>query len=175
MRTAERCWELRPKSMSFDVESVRADFPLIAGSDAIYLDNAATTQKPKVVLDALRIYYETYNANVHRAAHNLSDKATDAFERSRQVLAHRINAKHAHEIIWTRGTTEAINLVAACYAQSRLMQGDEVLISEMEHHSNIVPWQQLAQRRGCVIKYLPLADDGRLELCLLYTSPSPRD
>lgn len=164
MRTAEHYWELRPKSMSFDVESVRAAFPLIAGSDAIYLDNAATTQKPRVVLDALRIYYETYNANVHRAAHHLSDKATDAFERSRQVLAHRINAKHAHEVIWTRGTTEAINLVAACYAQSRLKQGDEVLISEMEHHSNIVPWQIACAQTGASLKAIRVQPDGVLDL-----------
>ena len=164
MRTGGRYWELGPKSVGFDVESVRADFPLIAGSDAIYLDNAATTQKPSVVLDTLRIYYETYNANVHRAAHHLSEKATDAFERSRQVLAHRINAKHAHEIVWTRGTTEAINLVAACYAQSRLEQGDEVLISEMEHHSNIVPWQMACAQTGASLKALRVRPDGALDL-----------
>ena len=164
MRTGGRYWELRPKSVGFDVESVRADFPLIASSDAIYLDNAATTQKPSVVLDTLRIYYETYNANVHRAAHHLSEKATDAFEQSRQVLAHRINAKHAHEMVWTRGTTEAINLVAACYAQSRLKQGDEVLISEMEHHSNIVPWQIACAQTGASLKAVRVRPDGALDL-----------
>ena len=131
MQMGEPYSESRPEPMSFDTESVRSDFPLIMDSNLVYLDNAATTQKPRVVLDALRTYYETYNANVHRAAHNLSDKATEAFERSRQILAKRINAERPHEVIWTRGTTEAINLVANCYAQSRLREGHEVLISEM--------------------------------------------
>ena len=164
MQMGEPYSESRPEPMSFDTESVRSDFPLIMDSNLVYLDNAATTQKPRVVLDALRTYYETYNANVHRAAHNLSDKATEAFERSRQILAKRINAERPHEVIWTRGTTEAINLVANCYAQSRLREGDEVLISEMEHHSNIVPWQIACAQTGASLKAVHVKPNGVLDL-----------
>ena len=164
MQMGEPYSESRPEPMSFDTESVRSDFPLIMDSNLVYLDNAATTQKPRVVLDALRTYYETYNANVHRAAHNLSDKATEAFERSRQILAKRINAERPHEVIWTRGTTEAINLVANCYAQSRLREGDEVLISEMEHHSNIVPWQIACAQTGASLKAVRVKPNGVLDL-----------
>ena len=164
MQMGEPYSESRPEPMSFDTESVRSDFPLIMDSNLVYLDNAATTQKPRVVLDALRTYYETYNANVHRAAHNLSDKATEAFERSRQILAKRINAERPHEVIWTRGTTEAINLVANCYAQSRLREGDEVLISEMEHHSNIVPWQIACAQTGASLKAVHVKPNGALDL-----------
>ncbi|HBP13879.1 MAG TPA: cysteine desulfurase CsdA [Gammaproteobacteria bacterium] len=164
MTTGEPSLESRSETMRFDMDSVRADFPLIQGSDVVYLDNAATTQKPTIVLDALHTYYETYNANVHRAAHSLSDKATEAFERAREILAHRINARHAHEVIWTRGTTESINLVANCYAQSRLKEGDEVLISEMEHHSNIVPWQIACAQTGASLKAVRVQPDGVLDL-----------
>lgn len=164
MQMGEPYLESRPEPMSFDAESVRSDFPLIVDSNLVYLDNAATTQKPRVVLDALRTYYETYNANVHRAAHNLSDKATEAFERARQILAKRINAERPHEVIWTRGTTEAINLVANCYAQSQLKEGDEVLISEMEHHSNIVPWQIACAQTGASLKAIRVKPDGVLDL-----------
>ncbi|MFP6795502.1 MAG: cysteine desulfurase [Pseudomonadales bacterium] len=158
------CLESRPSYLSFEIESVCADFPLIVDSDVVYLDNAATTQKPRIVLDALRTYYETYNANVHRAAHKLSDTATHAFEQARQILANRINAQHAHEVIWTRGTTEAINLVANCYAESQLKEGDEVLISEMEHHSNIVPWQIACARTGASLKAVRVQPDGVLDM-----------
>jgi len=164
MQMGEPYSESRPEPMSFDTESVRSDFPLIMDSNLVYLDNAATTQKPRVVLDALRTYYETYNSNVHRAAHNLSDKATEAFERARQILAKRINAERPHEVIWTRGTTEAINLVANCYAQSRLREGDEVLISEMEHHSNIVPWQIACAQTGASLKAVRVKPNGVLDL-----------
>lgn len=169
MTTGEPSSESRAETMRFDMDSVRADFPLIVDSDVVYLDNAATTQKPRIVLDALRAYYETYNANVHRAAHNLSDKATEAFERARKILAHRINAERAHEVIWTRGTTESINLVANCYAQSRLKEGDEVLISEMEHHSNIVPWQIACAQTGASLKAVRVRPDGVLDLNNLAT------
>ncbi len=169
MTTGEPSLESRSETMRFDMDSVRADFPLIQGSDVVYLDNAATTQKPTIVLDALHTYYETYNANVHRAAHSLSDKATEAFERAREILAHRINAQHAHEVIWTRGTTESINLVANCYAQSRLKEGDEVLISEMEHHSNIVPWQIACAQTGASLKAVRVRPDGVLDLNNLAT------
>src|SRR5262249_25851297 len=128
-----------------DIAALRNDFPLIAGGGAlVYLDSAATTQKPSAVLDAIRHYYVHDNANVHRAAHALADRATTAFENARTTMQRFVNAKHAHEIVWTRGTTESINLVAQSYGASRLTAGDEILISVLEHHSNIVPWQLVA-------------------------------
>ena len=143
----------------------RADFPLLAKrDDVVYLDNAATTQKPAVVLDALRRYYETTNANVHRGAHRLSDEATEAFETARETLARRINAQSPKEVIWTRGTTEAINLVAAVYAPLVLGEDDQVLITEMEHHSNIVPWQNACRRTGAVLKAVRVLPSGELDL-----------
>ncbi|MYD97441.1 MAG: cysteine desulfurase [Gammaproteobacteria bacterium] len=143
----------------------RADFPLLAKrDDVVYLDNAATTQKPAVVLDALRRYYETTNANVHRGAHRLSDEATQAFETARETLARRINAQSSKEVIWTRGTTEAINLVAAVYAPLVLGEDDQVLITEMEHHSNIVPWQNACRRTGAVLKAVRVLPSGELDL-----------
>lgn len=143
----------------------RADFPLLAKrNDVVYLDNAATTQKPAVVLDALRRYYETTNANVHRGAHRLSDEATQAFETARETLARRINAQSPKEVIWTRGTTEAINLVAAVYAPLVLGEDDQVLITEMEHHSNIVPWQNACRRTGAVLKAVRVLPSGELDL-----------
>ena len=143
----------------------RADFPLLAKrNDVVYLDNAATTQKPVVVLDALRRYYETTNANVHRGAHRLSDEATQAFETARETLARRINAQSPKEVIWTRGTTEAINLVAAVYAPLVLGEDDQVLITEMEHHSNIVPWQNACRRTGAVLKAVRVLPSGELDL-----------
>jgi len=132
--------------------SWRSDFPLLANRpDLVYLDNAATTQKPAAVLDALARYYRCTNANVHRGAHRLSDEATAAFEAARETLARRINARSSREVLWTRGTTEAINLVAAAHGPLAVGTGDRILITEMEHHSNIVPWQQLCQRTGAVL------------------------
>ena len=143
----------------------RADFPLLAErDDVVYLDNAATTQKPASVLDALRRYYETTNANVHRGAHRLSDEATQAFETARETLARRINAHSPREVIWTRGTTESINLVAAVYAPLVLGEDDGVLITEMEHHSNIVPWQNACRRTGAVLKAVRVLPSGELDL-----------
>lgn len=143
----------------------RDDFPLLAErNDVVYLDNAATTQKPVTVLDALRRYYETTNANVHRGAHRLSDEATEAFETARETLARRINAQSPKEVIWTRGTTEAINLVAAVYAPLVLGEDDQVLITEMEHHSNIVPWQNACRRTGAVLKAVRVLPSGELDL-----------
>ncbi len=143
----------------------RGDFPLLARrDDIVYLDNAATTQKPASVLDALRRYYETTNANVHRGAHRLSDEATVAFEAARATLARRINARSTNEVIWTRGTTESINLVAAVYAPLVLGEDDHVLITEMEHHSNIVPWQTACRRTGAVLKAVRVLPSGELDL-----------
>ena len=145
-------------------ERWRRDFPLLARRDVVYLDNAATTQKPEPVLAALRNYYETANANVHRAAHQLSDEATRAFEAARSTLAKRINAASTSEVIWTRGTTEAINLVAAAYAPQVLHRGDRILITELEHHSNIVPWQIACQRAGAVLDAVRATPTGEIDL-----------
>ena len=144
--------------------SWRNDFPLIGNrADLVYLDNAATTQKPTVVLDALARYYRCANANVHRGAHRLSDEATAAFEAAREILARRINARSSKEVLWTRGTTEAINLVAASYGPIAVGDGDRILITEMEHHSNIVPWQQLCQRTGAVLRAVRVLPSGELD------------
>jgi len=142
----------------------RDDFPLIGKrGDVVYLDSAATTQKPDAVLQALQAYYETANANVHRAAHKLSDDATRAFEAARETVARRINARSSREVIWTRGTTEAINLVAAVYAPLVLGEDDQVLITEMEHHSNIVPWQNACRRTGAVLRAVRVLPCGELD------------
>ncbi|MXY55179.1 MAG: cysteine desulfurase [Gammaproteobacteria bacterium] len=144
--------------------SWRGDFPLLRNrADLVYLDNAATTQKPTVVLDALARYYGCTNANVHRGAHRLSDEATAAFEAARETLARRINARSSREVLWTRGTTEAINLVAGSYGPLAVGDGDRILITEMEHHSNIVPWQQLCQRTGAVLRAVRVLPSGELD------------
>ncbi|MDE0444267.1 MAG: cysteine desulfurase [Gammaproteobacteria bacterium] len=144
--------------------SWRSDFPLLANRpDLVYLDNAATTQKPAAVLDALARYYRCTNANVHRGAHRLSDEATAAFEAARETLARRINARSSREVLWTRGTTEAINLVAAAHGPLAVGTGDRILITEMEHHSNIVPWQQLCQRTGAVLMAARVLPSGEID------------
>ena len=141
------------------------DFPLIRGRASIaYLDNAATTQKPATVLDAVRRYYDARNANVHRAAHQLSGEATAAFEAARDTVARHLNARVREEVIWTRGTTEGINLVAACYAPLVLGAGDEVLVTELEHHSNIVPWQAACQRAEAKLVAAKVQANGELDL-----------
>jgi cysteine desulfurase/selenocysteine lyase len=147
----------------------RPDFPLLAqtaclGQPLIYLDYAATSQKPRQVLDALRQYYSHDNANVHRGAHQLSARATEAFEAAREKVARFVGARRAHEVVYTRNASEAINLVARSWGDSCLGPGDEVLTSVMEHHSNLVPWQQLAQRTGCVLRHVGLTDTGELDL-----------
>ncbi|HTZ19745.1 MAG TPA: aminotransferase class V-fold PLP-dependent enzyme, partial [Opitutaceae bacterium] len=143
--------------------AVRADFPTlhqqVNGQPLVYLDNAATTQKPRAVLDALQDFYLHHNANVHRGLHALSMRATDAFEAARARTARFINAADPAEIVFTRGTTESINLVAASWGGANLKPGDVVLITEMEHHSNLVPWQLIAQRTGATLRYLPIAGD----------------
>ena len=142
-----------------------ADFPLLRQrADIVYLDNAATTQKPRQVIDALRDYYETGNANVHRGAHRLSDAATAAFEAARETVGKRINARSSKEVVWTRGTTEAINLVAAAYAPLVLGEGDEVLVTELEHHSNIVPWQLACSRFGARLRAVRVLPSGELDM-----------
>ena len=146
----------------------REDFKIldqkIYGRQLVYLDNAATTQKPQVVLDALNSYYETINSNIHRGVHYLSQKATDEFEAAREAVRRFINARHAYEVIFTRGATDSMNLVAASLGRTFLHEGDEIIISEMEHHANIVPWQFLCEDRGCVLKVLPFNEKG--ELCV---------
>ena len=142
----------------------RSDFPLLGNrADLVYLDNAATTQKPNAVLDALARYYRCTNANVHRGAHRLSDEATTAFEAARETIVRRINARSPKEVLWTRGTTEAINLVAASFGPTAVDEGDRILITEMEHHSNIVPWQQLCQRTGAVLRAVRVSPSGELD------------
>src|SRR5881296_2726285 len=158
-----------PRKKPIDWESLRADFPIlhqkIHGHPLIYFDNAATTQKPRPVLDALRNYYERDNANVHRGIHELSNRATAAFEAARARSAKFINARTAEEIVFTRGTTEAINLVAAAWGGKNLKAGDKILLTEMEHHSNIVPWQLLAERTGAKLLFLPITGDiGLLDM-----------
>ncbi|MEO1902176.1 MAG: cysteine desulfurase [Alcanivorax sp.] len=152
--------------MSFDVQALRAQFPILEqtvnGKPLVYLDNAATTQKPRQVIDAVRDYYEGSNSNVHRAAHYLSDKATSAFEAARATVAEFVNAAR-EEIIWTKGTTEGINLVAQCHGREQLKPGDEVLITALEHHANIVPWQQVCERTGATLKVVPLREDGSVD------------
>ena len=150
----------------FNVETIRQDFPILSrdvyGKPLIYLDNAATTQKPLCVLDAMRDEYLNVNANVHRGVHYLSQQATDLHEAAREKVRQFINARKIEEIVFTRGTTEAINLVASSFCESQMQAGDEVLVTEMEHHSNIVSWQLQAQKRGIVVRHLPITDDGRL-------------
>ena len=155
-----------------DWSATRADFPIlhqkVHGQPLIYFDNAATTQKPQAVLDSLRSYYEHDNANVHRGIHELSNRATAAFEAARTRAAQFINARTADEIIFTRGTTEGINLVAHAWGSKHLHPGDKILLTEMEHHSNIVPWQLLAARTGAELVFLPITDDtGLLDLSQL--------
>ncbi len=148
-----------------DLEAIRADFPIlnqqVNGKPLIYFDNAATSQKPRVVVDAIAAYYNTINSNIHRGVHTLSQKATDAYELSRQKIQHFVNARHSHEIIFTRGTTESINLVAHGFSQL-LKKGDEIIISHLEHHSNIVPWQLACEKTGAVLKVIPINEKGEL-------------
>lgn len=151
-----------------DIEQIRKDFPLLQtpvyGKPLVYLDNAATTQKPKVVLESLYNYYTRYNSNVHRGVHFLSQQATEAYEQARKKVAGFINARHEHEIIFTKGTTNSINLVASSFGKKFLQPGDEVLISAMEHHSNIVPWQMICEERGAALKVIPINEQGELRM-----------
>ncbi len=156
----------------------RKDFPILSrevyGKPLVYLDNAATTQKPLCVLDAMRDEYLNVNANVHRGVHYLSQQATDLHEAAREKVRQFIHARKTEEIVFTRGTTEAINLVASSFCESQMQPGDEVLVTEMEHHSNIVPWQLQAMKRGIIVKHLPITDDGQLELSSLISHLSSK-
>src|SRR6266705_321921 len=155
-------------SHAVDWKTVREDFPILAerahGRPLIYFDNAATTQKPRHVLETLQNYYEHKNANVHRGLHELSSRATEAYEKSRQRVAGYIGAASGDEIIFTRGTTESINLVAQAWGGKFIREGDLILLTGMEHHSNLVPWQLLAERTGARLRFVPVCDDGTLEL-----------
>ncbi|EAD1667254.1 cysteine desulfurase [Listeria monocytogenes] len=151
-----------------DIQKIRADFPILAQEinekPLAYLDNAATSQKPKQVIEALTHYYEFDNANVHRGVHTLAARATDAYESARGKVAKFIHAREVAEIIFTRGTTSAINLVVDSYAEANIEAGDEIVISYLEHHSNLIPWQQLAKRKGAVLKYIELEEDGTISV-----------
>ncbi|HMH23529.1 MAG TPA: SufS family cysteine desulfurase, partial [Puia sp.] len=151
-----------------DIERVRKDFPILQtsvyGHPLVYMDNAATTQKPWAVLKAMEEYYTDINSNVHRGVHYLSQRATDAYEGGRGKVAEFIHAKHAHEIIFTRGTTEGINLIASSFGKKFIKEGDSILITAMEHHSNIVPWQMLCEERKAILKVIPINEDGELIL-----------
>ncbi|HEL6811331.1 TPA: cysteine desulfurase [Listeria monocytogenes] len=151
-----------------DIQKIRADFPILAQEinekPLAYLDNAATSQKPKQVIEALTHYYEIDNANVHRGVHTLAARATDAYESARGKVAKFIHAREVAEIIFTRGTTSAINLVVDSYAEANIEAGDEIVISYLEHHSNLIPWQQLAKRKGAVLKYIELEEDGTISV-----------
>lgn len=152
----------------YDISSIRQDFPILSrkvyDKPLIYLDNAATTQKPLCVLDAMRDEYLNVNANVHRGVHWMSQQATELHEAARETVRRFINARSAAEVVFTRGTTEGLNLIAATYCQAFMREGDEVIVSAMEHHSNIVPWQLQAQQRGIVLKVIPMTDAGELML-----------
>jgi len=150
-----------------DVKKIRADFPILSrkvnGQDLVYFDNAATSQTPQQVIDVIVDYYSRLNANIHRGVHKLSQEATDAYELARKTIQKHFNAAHAHEIIFTSGTTEGINLVASGYA-SLLKKGDELIVSALEHHSNIVPWQMLCEKTGAKLKVIPMTPEGTLEM-----------
>ncbi len=151
----------------FDVDSVRQDFPTlhqeVYGKPLIYFDNGATSQKPQTVIDTINRYYTSENANIHRGVHYLSQKATDAYEEARRVIRDFINAPEEETVIFTKGTTDSINLLAFSIGET-LQKGDEIIISEMEHHSNIVPWQMMCERKGCILKVIPINDRGELEM-----------
>jgi len=154
--------------MNFIDLNIRKDFPIlhrqVNGKPLVYFDNGATSQKPQVVIDAITNYYTNENSNIHRGIHTLSQEATDAYEKARTTVQQFINAKHNHEIIFTSGTTGSINLVASSFGKKYIQAGDEIIISTMEHHSNIVPWQMLCEEKGAVLKVIPISDKGELLL-----------
>lgn len=152
----------------FDIEKVRADFPILEekvyGKRLVYLDNGATTQRPRQVVEKMNEYYLRYNSNVHRGVHYLSNKCTDANEEARAAVRQFIGAASDKEVIFTRGTTESINLVAFSFGEAFVGKGDEIVVTEMEHHANIVPWQMLCERKGAVLKVIPFQEKGELDL-----------
>jgi len=162
----------------FDVEKIRKDFPILSkeinGKPLVYLDNGATAQKPQVVIDALVNYYSSENANIHRGVHTLSQEATTAYETVREKMQKQLNAEHKEEIIFTKGTTDGINLVASSYGRHHIKKGDEIIISAMEHHSNIVPWQMLCEEKGAKLKVAPINDSGEILLDKLERLINPK-
>ncbi len=160
--------DLNTATSSIDIQKIREQFPIldqkVNGKPLAYFDNAATTQKPLVVIDALVDYYKGYNANIHRGIHTLAEKATKAYEDSRKVVQEFVNANEVEEIIFTKGTSEGINLVAATYGRQNVGPGDEIIVSGLDHHSNIVPWQILAEEKGASIKVIPVLEDGSLDM-----------
>src|SRR3954464_8857672 len=163
---------------SFDVERVRRDFPILServhGKPLVYLDSANTSQKPHAVIEAMDAYYRHSNANIHRATHLLSERATHLYEGARAKAAAFVNAPDAHSIVLTKGTTDGINLVAQSYGRSTLKPGDEILISWLEHHSNIVPWQMLCEQTGALLRVAPITDAGDVDLEEFARLLSPR-
>jgi cysteine desulfurase/selenocysteine lyase len=154
--------------MTFNIQKIRNDFPIlhekIRGKQLVYLDNGASTQKPQVVIDTEKFYYEHQYANIHRGVHYLSQLGTDLYENVRKQIQQFINAKHEHEIIFTKGTTNSINLVAYTFGRKFIHEGDEIVITEMEHHSNFVPWHMLCEEKKCVLKIIPLQEDGSIKI-----------
>ncbi|MDQ1003553.1 selenocysteine lyase/cysteine desulfurase [Neobacillus niacini] len=150
-----------------NIKEIKEQFPIlnqhVNGHPLVYLDSSATSQKPKAVIDALDSYYKNYNSNVHRGVHTLGTKATDAYEGAREKVKNFINAKETAEIIFTKGTTASLNLVAQCYVREFLKEGDEILITPMEHHSNLIPWQQAAKKTGAILKYIPFSFNIQLQ------------
>lgn len=156
------------KTMTFDVQAIRKDFPTLQqevyGKQLVYFDNAATSQKPQMVIDRMALYYEKENSNIHRGVHYLSQHATDAYEGARMKAQSLINAEHLHEVIYTKGTTESINLVASSFGRKYIQEGDEIVISSLEHHSNIVPWQLLCEQTGAKLMVIPINEAGELDM-----------
>lgn len=168
MKAAQEIAKLESQDKTFDLQKIREDFPILAqkvhGKALVYLDNGATSQKPQVVIDTLTHYYRAENSNIHRGVHYLSERATAAYEGAREKIRNFINGARTEEIVFVRGTTEAINLVAQSYGRTFLKSGDEIIISAMEHHSNIVPWQMLCQQIGARLRVIPISHDGELVL-----------
>ena len=162
----------------YDINTVRQDFPILSREvykrPLVYLDNAATTQKPRCVVEAITNEYYSVNANVHRGVHYLSQQATDLHEAARETVRKFINARSTSEVIFTRGTTESLNLVASSYGEAFMTEGDEVIVTVMEHHSDIVPWQLLRERKGIVIKVIPMTDEGELDMAAYEQLFTPR-
>ena len=161
----------------FSIDKIRADFPIlnreVHGKKLVYLDNGATSQTPQVVIDAIVDYYSNYNANIHRGVHTLSQEATDKYEEARIKIQKHFNAKHSYEIILTSGTTHGVNIVASGFA-SILQEGDEIIVSALEHHSNIVPWQMLCEKTGAVLKVIPMDEDGSLRMDIYHELLNPK-
>lgn len=161
-----------------DIEAIRKEFPIlnqeINGKPLSYFDNAATTQKPRIVIEAINDYYQHYNANIHRGVHTLAERATKAFEETRKVIANFLNAESEEQVIFTKGTTESINLVASTFGRQQVKIGDQILISGLEHHSNIVPWQMIAEEKGAEIQVVPVLDNGELDMEVFHQLVSGR-